>query len=254
MKVLEPIVDDLRGGENIDLYLTVVAAVCLAALNLLGLVSVSTLSSLTLAILALLASTLLGNRRRIEKIHEGVAAMSGRSQAFVEDWPSDFSSRLSDAHSVWLTGTHHSSTLTAYHELLVNKLQNGGTLKVLLVAPHGAAYKMAAMRFPGRVGADQELARIQSSLSILSELSAIAPGHVEIRVIDFLIDYTVYALDMNLPNAIIFLERSTFKTSGGARKPKFVYHKRDRRWFEHVEAEIKHLWDAASVWSDAEAE
>ncbi len=132
--------------------------------------------------------------------------------------------------------------------MLVSKLRNGGTLKVLLVAPSGTAYKMAALRFPGRVGGDQELARIKSSLAILSELSAITPGSVEIRVIDFLVDYTAYALDMDLPNAVVYLERSTFKTSGGARKPKFVYRKRDHRWFEHIESEIKNLWEAASVW------
>ncbi len=52
----------------------------------------------------------------------------------------------------------------------------------------------------------------------------------------------------NGAQAVIYLERYTYKTSGGSRKPKFVFRKRDTGWFEHVTAEIANLWDSATEW------
>jgi len=248
MKMFQRVVDDIRGGENIDLYVTVAAAIGLAAMNAVGVVQVALLWPLNLAILALLATTILGNRHRLEEIGTAIASFPAQSIPFVEEFPVDFALRLDEARELWLTGTHHSAALTAYYQVLEKKVRAGGTLKFLLVAPDGAASKMAAMRFPGRVNPDQERMRIQSSLETLASLREIAPERVEIRTIDFLVDYTAYLLDPEAPHGVIYLERYTYKTSGGSRKPKFVYHRRDGRWFEHVRAEVLHLWDSATPW------
>ena len=60
--------DDIRKGENIDLYLTIAAAVIFVVLNLVGVASTSFLAPLTLAVLGLLAITNLGNRHRMEEL------------------------------------------------------------------------------------------------------------------------------------------------------------------------------------------
>lgn len=167
---------------------------------------------------------------------------------FLEEFPPDFFVHLENAKHVSLTGTHHSSTFTAYYDLFERKLRDAGTLKVLLLDPNGTAYKMAAMRFPGKITAEQERLRIQSTLTSLAELHKIAPERVEIRVIDFLVDYTAYLLDPDTDHGIIYLERYTFKTSGGVRKPKFIYDRHSSRWFEHLTTEFARLWEAATPW------
>jgi len=53
---LRRIRNDLRQGENIDLYLTIAAAVAFVALNLAGVASTALLAPLTLAVLALWAA------------------------------------------------------------------------------------------------------------------------------------------------------------------------------------------------------
>jgi hypothetical protein len=171
---------------------------------------------------------------------------------FTEEFPTDFAVHLEKAKNAFLTGTHHSSAVTAYYHIFERKIRSGGTLKVLLLDPAGAAYKMAAMRFPGKVSAEQERIRIQSSLASLSELQKIAPERVEIRVIDFLVEYTAYLLDPDAESGVIYLERYTFKTSGGSRKPKFVYRKGDSAWFEHITTEFTHLWENAVPWKGAD--
>lgn len=239
---------DFRKGENIDLYLTIVVAIALATLNLLGIVPVTSLTALVLALLGLLFVAQLGTRHKLEELHDLVVIASGQAQPFLEEFPPDFGARLAAARELWLTGTHHSAALTAYYQILEDKVRSGGTLRVLLVDPNGPASKMAAMRFAGTVDADHERVRIRASLETLGTLRAVAPGRVLIRVIDFPVDYTAYVLDPDSSNGMIYVERSTFKTSGGARKPKSVYRRRDARWFEHLRAEVGHLWDSGKDW------
>jgi hypothetical protein len=248
MNALERIVQDVKSGENIDLYIAVGAAVGLATMNLLGVVPVTYLSGLILALLGLLSVALLGSRHRLEELHDLVSKNAGLSAPFLDEFPPDFSIRLDEAQEVWLIGTHHSAALTAYHQVFQSKLQAGGSLRFLLIDPDGAASKMAAMRFHGHVSPEQERMRIRSSLQTLSALRQMAPDKVEVKVIDFLVDYTAYVLDPESARGVIYLERSTFKTSGGSKKPKFVYRKKDGRWFEHIRTEVGHLWDSGSDW------
>ena len=57
MKSFRQIWDDIRQGENIDLYLTILAAILFVILNLAGLAPDTFLAPLTLSVLALLAVT-----------------------------------------------------------------------------------------------------------------------------------------------------------------------------------------------------
>jgi hypothetical protein len=239
--------EDIQNGENIDIYVTATVAVILAVLNVLGIVPSSKILPVNLAVLALVTLTILGNRHRLEEMATKVSLLAGQS-TFLEEFPAEFAVHLEEATNVWLTGTHYSSAMTAYYHIFEQKVQRGGTLRVLLLDPSGEAYKMAAMRFPGKVGAEQERLRIQSTLTTLSELQKLAPQRVEIRVIDFLVEYTAYLLDPETQHGMIYLERYTFKTSGGARKPKFVYSRREGRWFEHIVTEFEHLWDNSTPW------
>ncbi|HEV2381253.1 MAG TPA: hypothetical protein VG206_15850 [Terriglobia bacterium] len=248
MSGLRRVLEDVKNGENIDLYVTLLVAVILVTMNVLGFVATERLLPLNLAILALITLSLLVNRHRLNDVVGTISALKDRA-VFLEEFPADFSVQLDEAREVWLTGTHHSAVLTSHYQLFETKVNRGDRLRFLLLDPKGTAYKMAAMRFPGLVGAEQERMRIESSLATLLALQALAPDRVEIRVIDFPLDYTAYLLDPTSGRGAIYLERYTFKVSGGSRKPKFVYKKRDGRWFEHLLAEVGHLWETAKPWT-----
>jgi hypothetical protein len=70
MKLLNKFWDEIKRGENIDLYLTVVASIILVILNLTGFASQSLVAPLTLAVLGLLAISNLGNRYQIQSLIE----------------------------------------------------------------------------------------------------------------------------------------------------------------------------------------
>ena len=253
MRRFKQILEDIERGENIDLYVTASSAVIVTVLNVLGLVSASRLAALNVAILALITFTILGNRHSLAEVANKLSGLTAQP-GFLEEFPPDFASRLEEAKDVWLTGTHHGSALTAYYHLLETKVRRGDTLKILLLDPNGSACSMAAMRFPGKVTAAQEKMRIRSSLDTLLDLQAIAPDRVQVRVIDFLVEYTAFLLDPTTQRGTVYLERYTFKISGGSRKPKFIYTRRDGRWFEHLVTEVTNLWESATPWKPSPAE
>lgn len=245
MKFYQKIWKDIQAGENIDLYVTILISIVLVSFNLLGFVPTSSLTSINLAVLALVTITILGNRHRIETIKDSVNELINR-ESFLQEYPTSLLTDLEESQNIWLTGTHHSSTLTVHYPLFERSLKKGGKLKALLVSPDGDAFKMTSMRFATKVSPEHERMRIIASLESLGELQKIAPERVEIRVIDFLLDYSSFLLNPESPNATIYLERYTFRTSGGSRKPKFVYRRKDGSWFDHVQTEIKNLWEAGT--------
>ncbi|MFZ2615453.1 MAG: hypothetical protein WA077_05655, partial [Anaerolineae bacterium] len=102
MLTLRRIWNDLRKGENVDLYLTIAAAVAFVVLNLVGVAPTTLLAPLTLAVLALLAATSLGNRHRMDEL----LAQRERSldDFFREEFPPSYKADLDTAEELWLVG------------------------------------------------------------------------------------------------------------------------------------------------------
>ncbi|MDJ0799654.1 MAG: hypothetical protein QNJ51_23045 [Calothrix sp. MO_167.B12] len=70
MQFLRKVLIDVRQGENIDLYLTVIIAAGIAVANIFGLTSGTLVGSATLAVLALLVSSSLSNRHQTDQFFE----------------------------------------------------------------------------------------------------------------------------------------------------------------------------------------
>jgi hypothetical protein len=70
MKLIQRFLQDIKQGENIDLYLTVLVAFAVAVLNLFGITSQNIVSSISLAVLALLISSILGVRHHLETLEK----------------------------------------------------------------------------------------------------------------------------------------------------------------------------------------
>ena len=241
MKDIQKIIDDIQKGQNIDLYVTVLMASVLAILNLFGLIPANGFKSFMMLAMAVLAYAILGHRHSLEQVY-GEVANNKKIFDFLPEFPSTFQQKLKDSKEVMIIGTHVSSLLTSNYQIFVEKLKKGDSLKFLLMTPDGDASKMAIMRFPGVMDSNHENSRIKASINTLLELKKITPNNIEIKTLDFLFDYTAYLFDGN----IIFIERHTFKISGGPNKPKACYEKGDGKWFEHLFSEANQLWASSS--------
>jgi hypothetical protein len=246
MKLSRLIWQDIRRGENIDLYVTVIVSLVLTILNVTGMAPASSVTPLTLAVLALVAITILGNRHRLELIIERTSPSS--EKVVYEQFPPEFKDDLERAREVWLIGIHQSDVMIIYHSLFEKKLRAGDSLRVLLADPEGMASEMTEMRFPGEINPGQERARIKTSLNTLCQLKQVAPDRLEIRTIDFLLAYGGFALNPTSSTGVVYIQRYTFRTHGGAHKPKLVYRHGDGQWYDLICDEIRALWEAAEPW------
>ena len=120
---------------------------------------------------------------------------------------------------------------------------------MLVLDPEGAAAKMAEMRFAAREDDGHESDRIRSALRSFSDLQEIAPARVEIRTINFLFDYAAYLIDPRDQDAVVYVERYTYKIAGGHFKPKYVFTSGDKEWFKQYSTEIAELWEDGTPWS-----
>ena len=244
------ILEEIKQGENIDLYLTLVLALGLALANLI--ISIFQIhidydiSSLNISALFFVTITLLTNRRKLdlalELLHEF------KKHDIDDSFPETYSSDIRNAKELIQTGVHLNSNLNEYYGAYRQMLDNGGKLKMLMVKPDGHAFDMAAMRFPGGVDAEQERTRAKSSLKTLEKLQEDFPS-IEIKLVDYLLEYSAMIVNPTSIDSVIYIERYTFRIYGGSKKPKKVLTRNECKWFELYSHEINELWKAADSFS-----
>jgi hypothetical protein len=239
MKLLRPIWDDLRQGENIDLYLTVVAALAISVLNLIGLAPAVLLPAITLAVLALLAVTNLVNRHKLD---DAIQKQSS-AQFFVENYPSSVTDDINNAKELWLVGYSLARTVLNFGSALEAKLSRNERIKVLLIDPHSGAvrYANAGLLYPMTL--EQFSQRIDTSLTMLSQIAKKYPGRLDVRLIDHPISFGTYAMNVDAPNGTMYVELYEYKTTSD--EPRFVLRKKDGHWFELYREQLAILWKAA---------
>lgn len=245
MKTLRRIWDDLRKGENVDLYLTIVAAVALVVLNLAGVAPATLMAPLTLAVLALLAVTSLGNRYRMDEL------LAQREQSlddfFQEHIPPSYQTDLEAAEEVWLVGVSLHRTVTGNYALFERKLQQGHRLRVLLVHPDGAGLEMAVARGYTRRDLEKKRQDIGYVLDMLCDLKQAAPGRVEIRTIQHPLAYGALAVNPDSSRGALYLEHYCFRVSTDS-MPRYELRVADGHWYDFFKSEIQALWAAGVDW------
>ncbi|MBN1578414.1 MAG: hypothetical protein JW913_17770 [Chitinispirillaceae bacterium] len=247
MGSLNSVIDDIKKGVNIDLYVTVFLSLGLAIVNVIsGVFRIPVnvdLTPINLSALFFVTIVLLNNRRKLDSIE---ASLFGSPKLDInESFPESYGKDIRNAKEIVQTGIHLNSNLNEYYEHYKCMLKNGGKLRIIMVDPDGAAYKMAAMRFPGGINPDQERSRARSSLSTLKNLMR-EYTTLEVRLIDYLLEYSAMIINPESMDSVLYVERYTFRTQGGARKPKFVYSRKDGKWFDLYKYEISEIWAAGS--------
>lgn len=239
MKLLQIIWDDLRQGENIDLYLTVVAALTISVLNLAGVAPANLLPAITLAVLALLAITNLVNRHKLDD------AIHNRSsvQFFIENYPARVSDDIYNAKELWLVGSTLARTLINFGATLEAKLSRNERIKILLLDPNSDVVRHTNDSLLYPMTSEQYRERINTSLTTISQIAKKYPGRLEVRLLDRPIAFGTYAMNIDAPNGTMYVELYKYKTAFD--EPRFVLHKKDRHWFELYREQLLTLWKAA---------
>ncbi len=246
MSYLKRIWEDIRRGENIDLFITVLIAIGLAILNIAGVAPAALIAPLTLAVLGLLAVATLGNRYKLEESLETLNRT--HTGLFQEKMPASMENDLRNARDLWLVGVTLNRTLNTHYSALEQKLGRGDTVRVLLVAPDGRGPEMLELReYKARYSTERIRHLIRDSLDDLCNLQQ-RFGGLEVRVIDYPLSYGGVLVNPASSDGIFYLEHYPFKTPGGS-MPKFVLEAKNGRWYTFFKLEIETIWENATPWN-----
>ena len=246
MVFLKRILDDIKRGENIDLYVTVTLAIIISILNAIGLANSALLSSISLAILALLASAILGNRHRLDDINEKLD--KGNDKIISTEFPTNAADDFRRASEIWIVGVNANAALKYnYRTIIQEKLKAGDCkIKILLVDPDSPACEMAAARVPGKLSIERERANIFANLNDLCDLRKLNPDKIEVRVVNDPLMYGCYILDPDKIHGVIYYRRYSYQMG---RKPKLLYRPAGNEWYDFIKAEVKMLWQMGKEWN-----
>ena len=110
MKKLRRVWDNIRHGENIDLYVAVPLAILIAILGIFGITSPQLIASMTLVILGLLATSLLTNRHAVKELSQKLTQTS--NTVFLTDFSeSNLERDFEEASELWLVGVSLTTTV-----------------------------------------------------------------------------------------------------------------------------------------------
>lgn len=245
MKLLLRIWDDIRAGENIDQYLTIVAAITLTILNLAGVSLQSYLAPFTLAVLALLAINGLGNRFKMEELLKKKS--ESLDTLFMDEFPPSYKTDFADAEVLWLIGVSLHRTIKTNYSTLEKRLRQGQALRVLLIHPTGIGVEMSVARNYAHRGVEPKSNDILFILELLCSLREIAPSKMEIRTIAFPLAYGATAINPQAATGKLYIEHYGFRVSTES-IPRYILKASNGRWYDFYKQEIEALWNAGDEW------
>jgi hypothetical protein len=245
MQVFKRAWDDIRKGDNIDLYIAVPLAVVLAVLNLFGLTPTNLISPVTLVILGLLATALLGTRHAVKELSNKLTQTA--DTFFLDEYPSTLKTDFESATELWMVGISLTTPIRTYYSTLESKLRKGHLVRVLLVDPDNTAVEMSELRAYVWTNVDRGRSEIRNSLQDLCNLKKIATDKLQIRTIRYPVGFGMFGMNPDTISGILYLKYYPFRTTGGA-KPKIVLRARDGQWYELFRSELHNLWDNGTEW------
>lgn len=240
MKLLRRIAAEVRRGENIDAYLTIVAAVVIAVLNLAGVFPAAGLTSLVLAVLALLAVGTLATRAKLEELHTAVVEGGASPQRTL---PPSYATDLAAVNDVWITGVSRATLIRANLLNLANRLRAGRSVRVLLVRPGSPAADLADRRMPFAVAGGME-SEIASALNALTALHRDCGGDLQVRLTDQEPAFGSVFINPAATDARLYLEYYSYKTRHDSHLC-LVLTSRDGDWLDLFREQLTELWNDA---------
>ncbi|MCP4357727.1 MAG: hypothetical protein GY796_06895 [Chloroflexi bacterium] len=247
MSFLKHIWEDIKRGENIDLYVVIPIAISLAILNIIGFVSSRFIEPITLIILGLIAISLLVNRNTVRMLSNEISLQV--NSVFYRKFPSTFESDIREAKEIWLIGITLTDFIRGNQSILKEKLHKGHIIKALVVHPDSPAIEMAETKNANRAEINVERARgeVRHSLEDLVGLRKIAPKNLEVRTIQHLPSYAAFGVNLETPSGTLYISHFAFKIKAGS-EPKLVLQVTDGHWYDFYKREIHNMWDQGISW------
>lgn len=144
---------------------------------------------------------------------------------------------------IWLWGTTLHKHIPYLESYLKEAADAGRQVKVLLIAPEGSAMTMSAFRAGPR---GQPIEVQQRNLATdLERLGAGTYPGLDVRLVDYLHAYTMYAYDPGEANGTMDLRLGSFHGRHELRPTFQLRRERDGDWFDYFYEQFAAVWSVA---------
>jgi hypothetical protein len=247
MKVIQKSWQDVRNGQNLDIYITVIIAVIVTVLGIIGVVNYEIISSAILATLALVSISVLQSRyenKEVRNLLSQIDSTRNLAEKFLtrEYDRSRIPVLIRNSRKIYLWGFDLNTILTSSKYAIEQSLQNGLEVHFLLLKRYSKAVDMAA--FINRSGDASRLnSSLKRSLETLKDLAEkTPPGIIEVREVDFLPPWTIFVSDPHLTTGQMLVRLTTFQTPNETRPTFKLSATDDGEWFQSFVEQFESIW------------
>lgn len=211
---------------------TLVGAATVGVFALLGIIQVDVTHGIIITLLVLIAWDALiariGTLERIEsKLDSSTSSASLRSRKLMLKTPE----QAAAAGEVCICAIHASSAINSHAGFLREKLRGGLKLRVVLLNPHSPnsrAWDSITHKEPGATSRE-----IEATLSTLRMLAGEPNGHVQVKMVDFLLPFSMFGVDLERPSGEITVEYQSFGVSIDQRPHVRLLRSERNEWYDY---------------------
>jgi len=248
MKFLGKVFQDIREGQNLEIYLTLAVALALLILDVFGIVSAEAVAAGTLATLALLAFSTLTHRDQMARLTQvAEQAISGQPSADTFFWRRKLISEsdFEEASFIGVAGITLSKTIAEYQHVFKTRPVSGAHIRVVTIDPGGDTPRQAVLRSEGVIEDDFFTHLLRPNIDRLCSLGGSTERHgtLELGLLPYVPCFGLILIDPDKRHGRVIVEIYQHKSS--AFHPTFELNpRRDKRWYKFFREQFDLLWES----------
>ncbi|MCA9333305.1 hypothetical protein KDA00_05540 [Candidatus Saccharibacteria bacterium] len=256
---IKSIIDEVKRGENLDLYLTILLAIIIAILSIIDVASQKILNAVMLTTLGLIAGALLSNRKsvsettsaaqklglQVKNLRDELMHLGNHEPAIVRMEYPDLREAFKQAKSVKIIGASLSTSSVQYLSICEHFLNNGGNLQIMLCEPSSSilenlAYRAYRVRSPEIIGNS-----IHKSIELLSSLYELpnVSDTFNLKVIPYVPPFGIVLLENHDQTSQAYVKLMPFRVSTGNYPVIFIDQLIHSDWFVFFSQQFDNLWE-----------
>jgi hypothetical protein len=176
----------------------------------------------------------------------------------------DLAPFLQQANQIDLCGVTLTNTLNRQFAILRERLDAGGTIRLLVIDPASSAIEMSAQRSASPKDTEYYRRRSESALSDITYLIKynndrkqfkgrnLKSGSISVRLLSYAPSYGICSFDKKKNHGCVIVELYPHKF-GFKVPPTFELNlENDGEWYTYFVDQFEQMWDAASPWDPTE--
>jgi hypothetical protein len=248
MRYMREIIQDIRHGENIDIYITIIVALAIVILDLLGIAKPDVIISAVLLVLGLLAFSTLATRKTLESLGGAIQGIkkpvSAKSILKSRDEYPPFQVMLEKAHTICFVGTSSINIISQWGAFLYQEkiVKQGATVHFLVLDLDSPDTTLSVQTEDVRA----DIVRALSILKTMSTSQVSGGGKLDVKLSKYAPKFSMILIDPFEKTGKIYVEFIGYGLSPIHRRPHFEVNKtEDGDWYEYFLYQYQQIWDDA---------